>query len=146
MLQKAPPGGVAAAVPFPDKARLALWALAIADVMNVAWMLSAGGWLDRSSQLTAVATLGGHHLVVLWLALAGFAILAVMTLVTGAMADVRRVHVPFVVLGALVSAVGLGGALSVVLLTVGVALLVALVGSVLFGGRFVFLSGLFRRR
>jgi hypothetical protein len=146
MLQKTPTGEIVATVPIPDKARLLVWALAVIDVMNVAWMLSAGEWLDQSSQVTAVVTLGGHHVVVLWLAAAGFAMLALMTLVTGALVNVRRVHVPFIVVGAVASAIGLGGALSVVLMVVGAVLLLALVGGVFFGGRFVFLSGLFRRR
>lgn len=83
VLQKAPPGEVAAAVPIPDKVRLLLWSLAIVDVMNVAWMLSAGDWLDRFSRVTAVVTIGGHHLVVLWLAVVGFATLALLTVLTG---------------------------------------------------------------
>lgn len=132
--------------PIPERARLLLWALAMLDVMAVAWMLSAGDWLDHSSSVTAVVTLGGHHLLVLWLAVAGFATLSLVTVMTGALSAVRRIHVPFLVLGALASAVTLGGVASVVLLVVGAVLLVALVGGVLISGRFVFLNGLFRRR
>jgi hypothetical protein len=146
VLQKARSGGIAAAVPVPDKIRLLLWMLAIADVMTVAWMLSAGEWLDRSSPVTAVVTLGGHHRVVLWLAVAGFASLALLTVLTEALTVVRRIHVPFIVVSALASAAALSGMLSIVLLVVGAVMLTALVGGALFGGRFVFLSGLFRRR
>lgn len=146
MLRTAPEEQAAAAVPVPEKARLLLWALGIADVMTVAWMLSAGEWLDRSGSLTAVVTLGGHHLVVLWLAVVGFAALTVLTVLTRAMTAVRRVHMPFVVLGAVISAVALGGVLSVVLLVVGAVLVISVIGGALFGSRFVFLNGLLRRR
>ncbi|MGH3613975.1 MAG: hypothetical protein ACRDRK_15570 [Pseudonocardia sp.] len=146
MLQKPPAGLATAIVPIPEKARLLLWSLAIADVMTVAWMLSAGEWLDRASPVTAVITLGGHHLVVLWLAVAGFTALALLTALTGALTAVRPIHVPFLVVGALVSAVAVGGTISVILLFVGVVVLTALVGTVLVGGRFVFLGGSLRRR
>ena len=145
VLQKAPRWGTAIVGPIPDKARILLWVLALLDVMTVAWMLSAGDWLDRSSSVTAVITLGGNHLIVLWLAVAGFAILALMTVLTGALTVVQRIHVPFLVLGALTSAVALGGVASVTLLVVGGVVLIAIVGGVALGGRFVFLSGLLRR-
>lgn len=142
VLQKAPRWGTATIGPVPDRARLVLWALAMLDVMTVAWMLSMGDWLDRFSSITAVVTLGGHHLIVLWLAAAGFVTLALLTVLTGALAVVRRIHVPFLVLSALASAVAAAGVASVLLLLV----LIAGVGGVLVGGRFVFVSGLFGRR
>lgn len=43
--------------------------------MVVASMLSASDWLDRAPLITAVVTLGGHDLLVLCLAAAGFALL-----------------------------------------------------------------------
>ena len=134
------------AVPIPEKARLLLWSLALLDVMTVAWMLSAGEWLDQSSRLTAVITLGAHHVVVLWIALVGFATLTLLTLLTRAFTDVGRLHVPFLVLGALASAVALAGVLSVGMLVVGVVVLLSAAAFAVFGGRFVFLGGLFRRR
>lgn len=147
MLQNVPPEGLAAAaLPVPDRVRLGLWAVAVADVMAVAWMLSAGEWLDRYSSVTAVATLGGNHLVVLWLATAGFTVLALLTGLTRALTTVRRIHVPFLVAGTVLSAVALSGVLSVVLLVVGTVLLITIVGASLVGGRFVFLNGFLRRR
>src|SRR5690242_14719850 len=96
---------------IPDKARVVLWALAISDVMVFAWMLSAGDWLDRASSLTAVVTLGGNHLLVLWLAAAGFILMGTMALLTGGHMVARRGHVPLLVLAALISVVALGGVL-----------------------------------
>ena len=146
VLQKASPEGLAAPASIPEKVRLALWVLALLDVMTVAWMLSAGEWLDRFSPVTAVITLGGHHLVVLGLALAGFVTLTALTLLTGAFTAARRWHVPLIALGGLVSAVAVGGVASVALIIVVGVLLVAVVGYAFVGGRLVFLGGLFRRR
>ena len=81
--------------PIPGRYQLVLWVLVALDVMVVAWMLAAGEWLDRTMP---VVTLGGHHLVVLWLAVSGFALLAGMALLTGGFAVARRWHLPFVVL------------------------------------------------
>lgn len=64
---------------MPSRRQLALWLIAVLDVMSVAWVLSAGDWLDRTA---AVITLGGHHLVVLWLAVAGVALLGGVALLT----------------------------------------------------------------
>jgi hypothetical protein len=145
VLQKAPPAKETAPVAIPGRAQLVLWALVVADVMAVAWMLSAGEWLDRNAP---VVTLGGHHAVVLWLAVAGFALLGVMALVTGGFAVANRVHVPFVVLSALVSVVALAGVLSALLFVVIAVLLVTLLGAAFLGRGTVFLGhlgGLFRK-
>ena len=56
MLQKAPPQEVAEPIAVPTRARLVLWGLVLGNVMVVAWMLSAGEWLDRNRP---VVTLGG---------------------------------------------------------------------------------------
>jgi hypothetical protein len=112
----------------------------------MAWMLSAGAWLDRSSPVTAVITLGGHHVVVLGLALAGFVTLTAMTLLTGAFTAARRWHLPWIALGGLLSAVAVGGIASIVVLVVLGVLLVAMIGYAFVGGRLVLLGGLFRRR
>jgi hypothetical protein len=70
MLQKARPGAVP--TPITPSGRRGLWVLLALDVMTVAWMLALGDWFDRTSRLTSVVTLGGHHHVVLWLAAGSF--------------------------------------------------------------------------
>jgi hypothetical protein len=137
-----------AAVSISDRARVLLWALAVLDVMTVAWMLSAGDWLDRASPVTSVVTLGGNHLVVLWLAVAGFLLLAAVALPTGGLAVVRRGYVPLLVLSALLSVVALAGVLAGLLFVVLAVFLVALLGAALMGRAVVFLGSignLFRR-
>jgi hypothetical protein len=131
--------------PIPGRYQLVLWALVALDVMVVAWMLAAGEWLDSRM---SVVTLGGHHLLVLWLAVSGFALLAGMALLTGGFAVARRWHLLVVVLSALVSVVALAGVLSVLLLVVLAVFLLALLGAAFIGRGTVFLGhlgGLLRR-
>jgi hypothetical protein len=140
MLRKMPPP-----VPIPGRYQLLFWVLAALDVMVVAWMLSAGDWLDRT---LPVVTLGGHHLLVLWLAVAGFALLGGMALLTGGFAEASRGQAPFAVLSALLSVVALAGILSAVLFVVLAVLLLTLLGAAFVGRGTVFLGhlgGLFRR-
>ncbi len=143
MLQKAPAED--RTLPVPGRYQLVLWMLIALDVMVVAWMLSAGDWLDRD---TPVVTLGGHHVVVLGLAVVGFVLLAVTAVLTGGFAEGRRSLVPFVVLSALVSVVALAGVLSALLLVVLAVFLVTLLGAAFLGRGAVFLGhlgGLLRR-
>jgi hypothetical protein len=131
--------------PIPGRSQVVLWALVALDVMVAAWMLAGGEWLDSTMP---VVTLGGHHLVVLWLAVSGFALLAGTALLTGGFAVARRWHLLLVVLSTLVSVVALAGALSVLLLLVLAVFLLALLGAAFLGKGTVLLGhlgGLFRR-
>jgi hypothetical protein len=131
--------------PIEARRQLVLWALMALDVMVVAWMLAAGEWLDSTM---SVVTLGGHHLVVLWLAVSGFALLAATALLTGGFAVARRWHLPVIVLSVLVSVVSLAGVLSVLLLVVLAVFLLTLLGAAFLGKGTVLLGhlgGFFRR-
>ena len=59
MLQKA--RYRATPTPITPSGRRVLWILLALDVAAVAWMLGMGEWFDRTSRLTSVVTLGGHH-------------------------------------------------------------------------------------
>ena len=124
MLQQKPDTQVS----LPDRARRLPWMLAAVDVMAAAWMISAGDWLDRASRVTSVVTLGGHHLVVLWLAVLGFGILAVLAPLTGGFAELNRIHLVALSVAGVVSVVAVAGIVSVAALVAGLALVVALVG------------------
>ena len=113
---------------LPDRARRLPWLLAGVDVMAASWMISAGDWLDRASRVTSVITLGGHHLVVLWLAVLGFGILAVLAPLTGGFAELNRIHLVALSVAGVVSVVAVAGIVSVAALVAGLALVVALVG------------------
>ena len=73
-------------------------------------------------------TLGGHHVVVLWLAVLGFVILAVLAPLTGGFAELNRIHLVVLSVAGIVSVVALAGVVSVAALVAGVAFLIALVG------------------
>ena len=118
-------------VSLPPRTRRAFWAVAALDVMAAAWMLSAGDWLDRQSRVSAVVTLGGHHLVVLGLAGFAFAILAVLAPLTAGFSVANRPQLAALAVAGVASTIALAGVLSVVALVVGVALLVAIVGRAL---------------
>jgi hypothetical protein len=129
VLQRDP--GTETHVSLPDRARRLPWALAAFDVMAAAWMIAAGDWLDQTSRVTSVVTLGGHHLVVLWLAVLGFAILAVLAPLTGGFAELNRIQVVALSVAGVVSVVAVAGVASVAALVVGSVLLVALLGRAL---------------
>jgi hypothetical protein len=126
MLQRLPRGGPQTAVPV--RARRLLWLMVLLDVMVAAWMTAAGEWLDHFSPVTSVVTLGGHHVVVLWLALVGFAMLAVLAPLTAGFAEANGIQRAGVAIAGVVSAVALAGVLSVAALVVVLALLVSLIG------------------
>ena len=148
MFEKAPPVEVAEPVPISPSVRFTVFGLIVTDVMTVAWMLAAGEWLDQASPVTAVVTLGGHHIVVLWLAIIGFALLGATALLTDGLTEARREHLPLVVMAALVSVVPLGGVLSALLCVVLATFLVTLLGASLLGRGTLLLGhlgGQFRR-
>lgn len=116
---------------LPDRTRRLPWMLAGVDVMAAAWMIAAGDWLDQASRVTSVITLGGHHLVVLWLAMLGFGILAVLAPLTGGFAELNRIHVVALSVAGVISVVAVAGIASVAALVVGTVLLVAMLGRAL---------------
>ncbi len=109
---------------LPNRARW-LWLVVMLDMALVAWMMAAGDWFDETSRLTAVATLGGRHKLVLTLALLGFAMLAGLALVTDGFTHGNKVEVALLIAACLISVAALAGALS--------ALLLLILGAVLLG-------------
>lgn len=89
----------------------------------VAWMIAIGNWLDDTSRLTAVITLGGHHWVVLIMALAGFLMLALAALLTGGFTSVGKLEITLITVACVISVVALAGALSLLALLVAATLL-----------------------
>ena len=104
-----------------------LWILMATDLMAMIWMQAVGPWLDHTSRLTATATLGGHHLVVLAIAGAGFAMLVVVALLTNGFTETSP---------RLTFATNVACILSVVALTGLIAFVLAALLSRLLFGRF----------
>jgi hypothetical protein len=113
--------------PLTIGARRWLWVLLTLDVMVSALMVSAGDWLDTASRLTAVVTLGGHHWIVLTLAVIGFALLAGLATATRGYAEVSDVHGMAAAFAGVLSIVALAGVLAVGMIVLVVALLTVLV-------------------
>jgi hypothetical protein len=114
-------------VALSQRTRRWLWIVAILDMTAVAWLLAGvGTWLDRASRLTAVFTLGGHHLVVLIMAIAGFLLLAGAAVLTEMFTSASKLDLTLITVACIVSVIALAGALSVILLVMGGAVLLGL--------------------
>jgi hypothetical protein len=119
-------------ITLSEKTARCLWVVAVLDMVALAWMLVLGDWLDDASQVTAVMTLGGHHLFVLGLAAAGFALLVALAWSTHGYRDAGKVQLGLIVVGAAVSIVALAGALSTILLVLVGALVLGFLARPLF--------------
>jgi hypothetical protein len=95
-------------------------------------MISIGDWLDKTSRVTAVLTLGGRHLVVLIMALVGFLMLAVAALLTEGFTSAGRLELTLITVACMISVIALAGALSAVLIFAAAALLLGFVARLLF--------------
>jgi hypothetical protein len=110
-----------------------LWILAALDMVAVAWMIAVGTWLDRTSGVTRVITLGGHHVIVLIMAIAGFLILAGSAVWTNGFRTASKLRLTLITAGCIISVAALAGALSVILLLTVGALLFGFVGRLFLG-------------
>ncbi len=110
-----------------------LWTLAALDMVAVAWMIAVGNWLDQTSRLTAVVTLGGHHVLVLIMAIAGFLMLASGAVLTNGFRYASKLRLALITAGCVISVAALAGALSVVLLLTLGALLLGFVARMFLG-------------
>ncbi|WP_133799921.1 hypothetical protein [Kribbella caucasensis] len=108
-----------------SRSAASMWSLMAADLMTVVWMYTFGQWLDHSSRFTATATLGGHHLVVLACAAAGFLMLAGLALLTEGFTKTTTKLTLATNVACIVSVLALAGLVALVL--------VALLGRLLFG-------------
>jgi hypothetical protein len=110
-----------------------LWMVTALDMVAVAWMIAVGTWLDQTSRLTAVITLGGHHVLVLIMALAGFALLASGAVVTNGFRSASKLGLTLITAGCIVSVATLAGALSILLLFMLAALLLGFLARMFLG-------------
>jgi hypothetical protein len=109
--------------PLSERTRRKLWILLVIDIVSLPWMLTFGSWFDETSRLTSVATLGGHHRLVLALAIVGSVMLAGLALWTDWFTDTRLFDRALIIVASVISILAVAGVLSVVLLLVAVVLL-----------------------
>jgi hypothetical protein len=108
--------------------RRTLWCLAVLDSGIIAWMLSAGDWLDETAAVTRVVTWGGHHVLVLWAAIVGLVLLLSAAVLTENFTIVGRLSGAVLTLGVALSVLAVGGLASIAVFGVAVLLLVGVVG------------------
>jgi hypothetical protein len=117
--------------PLSERTRKKLWMLLVLDIVAVPWMLTFGSWFDETSKLTSVATFGGHHGLVLALAILGFVMLTGLALSTDWFNETHGLDRALTVVASVISILAVAGVLSVVLLLVLGALLFGFVGRLL---------------
>jgi hypothetical protein len=110
-----------------------LWLITALDMVAVAWLIAVGAWLDHTSKLTRVITLGGHHLLVLIMALVGFLVLASGAFVTNGFRTPNKLGLILITAGCIVSVATLAGALSLLLLSMLAALLLGFLARMFLG-------------
>jgi hypothetical protein len=127
------PGPQPTRVALSQRTSRRLWVVAVLDMTAVAWMIAIGNWLDQTSRLTAVITLGGHHLLVLIMALVSFLMLAAAALLTDGFTSANKLGITLITVACMISVIALAGALSLILLLAAGALLLGFVARLMFG-------------
>ena len=110
-----------------------LWIAAALDMVAIAWMIAVGSWLDHTSKITAVITLGGHHVLVLIIALAGFLMLASGAVLTNGFRFANRLQLTLITVGLVISVAALAGAIAALLLLIVAALLLGFLARMFLG-------------
>jgi hypothetical protein len=102
-------------------------------MMAIAWMIAAGDWLDqKTSGFAEAITLGGHHWLVLILAVVGFVMFACLAVLTDGFTAAGRLDLALITIACTISVVALAGVLSAILLLAAAALLLGFAGRLLF--------------
>ena len=118
---------------MPKRVTGLIWIVTVLDMMNAAWMIAAGSWLDKTGGIAAALTLGGHYELVLIMAAVGFPMLVGLAVLTKAFKWVGRLELALIAIACAVSIVAQAIAVSaVLLLLVGAVLL--LTGALQLGG------------
>jgi hypothetical protein len=137
--------------PLSKGAQLWLWVVMILDVVAIASMCSGGDWLDQTSALSRLATMGGHHRLILIMAVISFVMLAALAPLTLAFSRATDFELSLLSLACVISVAGLAGALSAILLLAvagvltAILALVGVLAAILLVGVIVLLAGLVRR-
>lgn len=124
MLQRTPPP---AQRPLPPRATRWIWLVAAMNCLNVAWVTAAGAWFDRQDRWLATATWGGHHRLVLGLAVAALAGFGLLVPVTAGFTRATRLQEGIIAVTVFAALVAIGGVMAVAVPVVVVVMLAGLV-------------------
>ncbi|NIK54794.1 hypothetical protein [Kribbella shirazensis] len=94
-----------------------LWFVMAADLATVIWMYTFGEWLDHASKLTATATLGGHHYIVLTTAAIAFLTLATVAVLSDGFTTTTRPLTIAKTIACIISVIALTGLAALLLTT-----------------------------
>jgi hypothetical protein len=109
--------------PLSEATRRKLWSLLALDIAAVPWVLVFGSWMDETSKLSQVLTLGGHHKLVMAMAIAGLVMLAGLAVRSDWFTATYLLDRALIIVACVISMAALAGALSAILLLVALALL-----------------------
>ena len=127
------PGSQRMPVRLSKRTARRLWLVTALNMVAVAWMIAVGNWLDQTSRLTKVITLGGNHVLVLIMALVGFLVLASGAVVTNGFRSASKLGLTLITAGCIISVATLAGALSLLLLFMLGALLLGFLARMFLG-------------
>jgi hypothetical protein len=116
MLQRRVTPAIRVRTPSVRRSTSWLWVVMGADLAAVIWLAELGVWLDQTSRLTAIVTLGGHHVLVMVLAGIAFGMLATAAVMTSGFSAMTRSWSLVTTVACVMSVVVLAGALSFLLL------------------------------
>lgn len=107
------------------------WTAAVLDCMTVAWMATAGPWLDKQHNLLLMVTWDGHHLLLLVAAACSLLALAVTAPLTRGFSQGPPVFFTIVVAACFISVVTMAGLLALVLPAVALSFCLGLLARLL---------------
>lgn len=123
MLQQTPQ----ARRPVPRHGTRWVWLVAAMNCMNVVWMAAAGAWFDHQDRWLSTATWGGHHRLVLGLAVAALVGFGLLAPVTAGFSQATRLQEGIIAVTCFTALLALGGVMA---LAIPVALGIILAGVV----------------
>lgn len=94
------------------------WFLMVSDLATAIWMYTVGPWLDKTSKFTATGTLGGHHVILLIVAVTGFLMLAALAVLTDNFTHTTRNLAIARNIACIISIVALTGLLALILMAI----------------------------
>ena len=116
---------------LPRRGVKAIWGVVLLDAMNACWMMLDGDWLDRQPTMISASTWGGHHRLVLGLAVAALVSFGVLAPVTAGFTRATRVEEAAIATTCFAAVLALGG-LMAAMLPLAAGLLVVAVAARLF--------------
>jgi lysylphosphatidylglycerol synthetase-like protein (DUF2156 family) len=92
-----------------------IWLIAMLDCMTLIWMVTVGRWLDDQDNLLSIATLNGHHQIVVAVVAVGVVVLAALAPVTRGFSEGSDLEIGVLVVVCFACVVAMSGLLALLL-------------------------------